>query len=401
MQHHPMSPKMKLLSSLLFAVGLAGGARADVITDWNLKTNELITEAKMGTPPAVRLSAIVQTAAFRALERLPRNASPDTAAAAVATAHRVTLNKLMPALQAQIDAAVQAALAPIAESPAKAAGVAAGEKAAADVLAERLDDGAGTPEAYRPFTAAGTYVPTVAVAIPQWSRRKPWHLASAAQFRPAAPPALTSEAWARDYNEVRLLGSRTSTQRTPEQTEAARFWDYSLPAIYHGVLRSVALQPQRTALANARLFAVSAQAMDDALIAGFEAKYHYNFWRPITAVRNGDIDGNDATPREASWVSLIDSPMHPEYPSGHALLAGALASVMKAELAGAAVPVLSTSSPTAKGATRRWTSIDDFVKEVCEARIWGGIHFRAAAEAGETIGRQVGALAVKGVSAAH
>lgn len=400
MQPHTTRPKMILLSSLLFAVGITTGARADVITDWNVKTNELITEAKMGTPPAVRLSAIVQTAAYRALEGLPRGASPDTTAAAVAAAHRATLAKLLPALQAQIDAAAQAALAQIHDGPAKASGVAAGEKAAADVLAQRLDDGAATPESYRPHTAPGAYVPTAAVAIPQWSRRKPWHLASASQFRPPAPPALNSDAWARDYNEVRVFGSKTSTQRSAEQTEMARFWDYSLPAIYHGVLRSVALQPQRTPLANARLFAATAQAMDDALIAGFEAKYHYNFWRPVTAIRNGDIDGHDGTPREAGWASLIDSPMHPEYPSGHALLAGALASVVKAELGNTPVPVLSTSSPTAKGATRRWTSIDDFVKEVCEARIWGGIHFRSAAEAGETIGRQAGVLAVKGIGAA-
>jgi hypothetical protein len=117
-------------------------------------------------------------------------------------------------------------------------------------------------------------------------------LTHAAQFRPAAPPPFASAQWVRDFDEVRRLGHRASKERTADQTEAARFWDYSLPAIYHGVLRSVALQPGRDVLRNARLFAAAAQAMDDALISVFDAKYHYGFWRPVTAIRNADIDGN-------------------------------------------------------------------------------------------------------------
>jgi hypothetical protein len=231
--------------------------------------------------------------------------------------------------------------------------------------------------------------------VPQWPQRKPWLLANAAQFRPAAPPSLTSAAWARDFNEVKDVGGRTSTRRSAEQTEAARFWDYSLPAIYHGVVRSVALGPQRDVAANARLFATVAQAMDDALIAVFDAKYHYTFWRPVTAIRNADQDGNDATQREPAWASLIDAPMHPEYPSGHSILAATVATVLKAETKGAARQVLSTSSPTAKGATRRWASPEEFVREVSEARIHGGIHFRSATEAGEAMGRRIGELAVQ------
>ena len=173
----------------------------------------------------------------------------------------------------------------------------------------------------------------------------------------------------------------------------ARFWEYSLPAIDHGVLRSVALQPGRDIARNARLFAAAAQAMDDALIAGLEAKYHYNFWRPVTAIRNGDIDGNDATQREPSWASLIDAPMHPEYPSTHSVLAGTVAALIKAEVGSGAMPVLATNSPTAKGATRRWTTIEDFVSEVGEARIASGIHFRSATEAGTAMGRKLGELA--------
>ena len=376
------------LAAAMFAA-FALPARADAITDWNIKTGELIAEAKLGTPPAIRVMAIVQTAASQAA-----NASAQRSAeAAVAAAHRVALMKLMPAQQASIDAAYQAALAPMPDGPGKNAGVAAGEKAALEVLAQRADDGAAATEAYRPHTAPGAYVPTAAPAVPQWAQRKPWLMAGAAQFRPGPPPALASERWARDYNEVKDVGGKASTRRSTEQTHIARFWEYSLPAIYHGVVRSVALQPGRDLAGNARLFAAVAQAMDDAMISVFEAKYHYNFWRPSTAIRNGDIDGNDATQREASWAPMLDAPMHPDYPSGHAVLASAVGAVLKAEAGDRPMPGLATSSPSAKGAVRSWVSVDDFVKEVSDSRVYAGIHFRSATDAGASMGRWIGELA--------
>lgn len=131
-------------------------------------------------------------------------------------------------------------------------------------------------------------------------------------------------------------------------------------------MRSVALQPGRDAARNARLFAAAAQAMDDALISVFEAKYHHNFWRPATAIRNGDADGHDGTARDASSVPMIDSPMHPEYPNGHAILARAW---------------------------RRWNSVGDFVREVSDARIYEGVHFRFSTEVGAAMGLQIGELA--------
>lgn len=391
---------MKAIPYVLSAVAVAAavsGARADVITDWNLKTADFVTEAKLGTPPAIRLMALVQTAAHGAVASAPRGASVD---AAVVAAHRTVLTKMLPAQLSSIDAAAQPALAAVPDGAAKAAGIAAGEKAAADVLARRLDDGASTPEAYRPHAAPGVYVPTAPVAIPQWSQRKPWLMAGASQFRPAPPPALSSAQWAREYNEVKDFGGRAATRRGAEQTDVARFWDYSLPNIYYGVVRSVALQPGRDVAHNARLFAAVAQAMDDAMIGVFDAKYHYGFWRPVTAIRNGDTDGNDATARDAAWASLIDAPMHPEYPSGHSILAATVATVLKAEIGSGPMPVLATSSPTAKGATRRWNDLDEFVREVSNARIWGGIHFRAATQAGEAMGRRIGELAVQRFDAA-
>ncbi len=394
--------KHALIPAAVLLASLALPAKADVITDWNRKTGNLITEARIGTPPAIRVMAIVQTSAYGAISAITlRNPGATATAkdasieAAVAAAHRAALLKLLPAQQASIDAAYQAALAVIADGAATTAGIAIGEQAAAQVLAKRADDGAASPEAYRPHASPGAYVPTVTPAVPQWSQRKPWLMTSAAQFRPAAPPPLTSDAWRLEYNEVKLVGSKTSAVRSAEQTEIARFWEYSLPAIYYGVVRSVAEQPERDITRNALLFARVAQAMDDAMISVFDAKYHYNFWRPVTAIRNGDIDGNDGTAREASWTSLIESPMYPEYPSGHTILAGAVTAVLRAELGNGPTPVLETASPTAKGAVRRWRNLDDLVQEVSNARVYAGIHFRAATDVGAAMGRKIGELAVK------
>ena len=135
--------------------------------------------------------------------------------------------------------------------------------------------------------------------------------------------------------------------------------------------------------------------MDDALIAVFDAKYHYHFWRPATAIRNGDIDANDATEREAGWASFIDTPLHPEYPSAHAVLAGAVGAVLKTEVGTRPMPVLSTASPSAKGAVRQWTSADDLVREVAEARIYEGVHYRFSVDVGAAMGKAVGELAAQ------
>lgn len=399
-----MRNQIRTAAALALLASAALNAQADAITEWNMKAGEVIAEARMGTPPAVRVMAFVQTAAFEAANavtgRYPGSlvkaeaGSGAQADAAVAAASRAALLKMLPAQEATINAAYQAALAKLPEAG-RAAGVAVGEKAAAAVFAARADDAAIGPEQYRPATTVGTYVPTALPAVPQWPQRKPWLLARADQFRPAPPPALGSELWARDYNEVRTVGSRNSTLRTAGQTDVARFWDFSLPAIYYGVVRSVAEQPGRELTRNARLYAAVAQAMDDGLIAIMDAKYHYNFWRPISAIRNGDTDGNAATDRDASWVSLIDSPMHPEYPSAHSILASSVGVLIKAEVGSGTLPVLATSSPTAKGATRSWTKVEDFTQEVAVSRIYGGIHYRVSTEVGSAMGRQLGELAVQ------
>lgn len=394
----------KLWSCVMFSMmGAIQSAHADVVTDWNVKAGDIVVESKLGTPPANRVLAIVQTSVYEATNAItkrypasglkldaPSGASVD---AAVAAANRTTLVKLIPSQQAAIETAYQVALAKVADGSAKSAGITVGEQAAAAILALRADDGAATVENYRPHTTPGAYVPTALPAAPQWPQRKPWLMASAAQFRPGPPPALTSELWARDYNEIKALGGKSSTRRTVEQTEIAQFWEATLPPIYHGVVRSVANMPGREVTQNARLFMAVTQASDDALIAVFDAKYQYNFWRPVTAIRNGNIDGNDATERDSSWTPFIDTPMHPEYPCAHCILSASIGTVLLAEIGTGPVPTLATTSPTAKGATRSWTKVDDFVQEVANARIYDGVHYRNSTNVGTAMGKQVGELA--------
>jgi len=391
------------------AIALAAAApfaRADAVSEWSRRGGEFVSAAGLGTPPACRAMAISHTAAFEAANAITRRfATPATARldaptgasveAAIAAAHRATWLQLVPSQQAAVEAAYRAALATIADGPAKDAGVAVGERAAQQMLAQRADDGAAAPESYRPFTAAGRYVPTAMPAVPQWPQRRPWLMDAAAQFRPGPPPALDSSRWARDFNEIKALGGRRSTQRSAEQTEIARFWETTLPPVYHGVVRSVAEGPGRDLVRNARLFAAVTQAVDDALIAVFDAKYHHDFWRPVTAIRNADLDGNDATERDPSWAPFIDTPMHPEYPCAHCIQAAAIAAVLQAETATGPLPMLSTSSTTANGAVRRWTSLDAFVQEVGNARVYDGVHYRFSTEVGADMGRRIGELAVR------
>ena len=372
-------------------------ARADIVTDWADTTTEIADEG----PNTVRTIAVAQSAVYEAVNaitgRYPRDradlgsAQAASVEAAVAAASRAVLLQEAPALKDRIEAAYTRALTAIAEGDARTRGVGVGERAAADVLTRHSHD-QDSVEPYRPVTSPGVYVPTT---IPTgWSlgQRRPWFMKSAAQFRPGPPPALKSELWARDYIEIKAVGSATSTVRTPEQTEIARFWATNLPDVHLGLARSVALAPGRDVTRNARLYAAVAAAMNETETSVFEAKYHYLFWRPITAIRNGDRDDNSATERDADWGPMIVTPMQPEYPCAHCMLASAITTVLRAEAGGSAALDLSTTSNTARGVTRRWTSTDAVVQEVSMARIWAGVHYRNSTEVGNHMGQQVGAL---------
>jgi len=395
------------ISALVLAIATLTGAlrvQADVVTDANAKAAEIASKLP-ATPPAVRVMAFVQVSVFEAVNaitgRYPPlqakiNAVPGASVdAAVAAATRTALSKLMPPTQqAAIDADYEAALKLVPDGPAKTNGLAVGEQAATACLV-RVDEGLTLPDTYRPHATAGVYVPTVLPAVPNWGKRKPWVMTSGSQFRPGPPPGLTSERWARDYNEIKALGAKNSTQRTPEQTAIAKFWEATAPAVYWPVARSVATAPGRDVTANARLLAIAAMAMDDGLIAVFDAKYTYNLWRPVTAIRNGDADGNDATERDPSWTPFIDTPLHPEYPCAHCIVSASLGAVLQAEIGSGPAPSLSSTSHTAGGAVRSWKTVADFVQEVAVARIYDGVHYRNSAEVGTAMGRQIGELAVK------
>jgi hypothetical protein len=386
---------------VLAAVMLAGapGAHADVVTDANAKAAD-VASRHPSTPIAVRAMAIVQVSVFEAANAIsgryppartkiaaPPGASVD---ASVAAATRTALSKLMPAQQASIDADYQAALRPLPDGRAKSDGIAVGEQAATAILASCADDGAVAPDTYRPNTTPGAYVPTVLPAVPHWGKRRPWVMTGGDQFRPGPPPGLTSDTWKRDFDEIKALGARNSTQRTPEQTAIAKFWEATAPAVYWPVVRSLATAPGRDVLENARLLAVAAMAMDDALIAVFDAKYAYNFWRPVTAIRNAEGDA-----RDPGWMPFIDTPMHPEYPCAHCIVSGSLGAVLEAEFGTGPGPKLSSASSTAGGAVRTWTSVGDFVQEVALARIYDGVHYRNSTEVGTAMGRKVGELAAR------
>jgi len=386
------------LGILIAMLAVAPDAGADGVTDANVRAAE-ITSMMAGTPPAVRAMAIVQVSVYEAVNtitgRYPQLRTKLTAApgasvdAAVAAATRTALLKLVPAQQAAIEAHYQAALKPLPDGRAKTDGIAVGEQAATAVLASCADDGAMAPNTYRPHTAPGVYVPTMFPAVPHWGRRKPWVMTSGDQFRPGAPPSLTSDTWKRDFNEIKTLGGKTGSQRTPEQTAIAQFWEATLPVVYWPVARSVAAVPGRDLSDNARLLALAAMAMDDGLIAVFDAKYTYNFWRPVTAIRNAEGDA-----RDPGWTPFIDTPMHPEYPCAHCIVSASLGAVLAAEIGSGPAPKLSSASSTAGGATRTWNSVDEFVAEVAVARIYDGVHYRNSAEVGTAMGKKVGELAV-------
>jgi hypothetical protein len=377
----------------------APSAHADVVTDSNARAAEIASK-NPATPVAVRTMAIVQVSVFAATNaitgRYPASrvsvaAAPGASVdAAVAAATRTALLKLMPTQQAAIDADYQAALRLLPDTRAKSDGIAVGEQSATAIVASCADDRAVAPNTYRPSTTAGVYVPTVSPAVPHWGKRRPWVMTSGDQFRPGPPPNLTSEVWKRDFDEIKAIGAVNSSKRTPEQTAIARFWEATAPAVYWPIARSVATAPGRDVTDNARLLAMAAMAMDDALIAVFDAKYTFNFWRPITAIRNADGDA-----RDSGWTPFIDTPMHPEYPCAHCILSASLSAVLRAEAGDGSTPKLSSSSSTAAGAVRTWNTVDDFMQEVALARIYDGVHYRNSTEVGTAMGLKVGELVVK------
>jgi len=397
-----LAKRIFLVATLL----LPSIATADAVLDWNEVALARVVSARQSPPDGARTMAMVHVAMFDAVNAVEqryapyayesRAASGTSAEAAAAAAAYSVLLKLFPDQASPVETAYAASMARIPEGTGKLSGIALGREVGAQCLALRDKDGTGAPAAYRPRTAPGVYVTTVLPVSSEWPMVKPWFMSDGAQFRPGPPPSLVSPEWARDYNEVKNLGARQSAARSAEQTEVARFWTIVGAASWNPVVRSLALSKPLSLVDNARLFALVNMAASDAFVAVFDAKYAHNFWRPITAIRNGDLDDNDATSLDPEWSPLVDTPLHPaEYPCAHCITAGAIGEVLEAQFGKGEVPAITMTSPTAPGVTHRWTRISDYVQEVDNARIWGGIHYRNSTEVGEAMGRKIGVLAAQ------
>jgi hypothetical protein len=382
---------------------------SDVVTEWNQEAARLT----LSTPPVIpaalapvqqtRAMAIVQVAVHDAVNGItgqyatylspgpaPANASPE--AAAVAAAHHA-LRDLFANQAGSLDALYFDSLAAHGLS-AGDPGIEYGRAAAAAILALRATDlsdqaqypytapGAGTPGIWTPISSA----PGAQALLPGWGSVTPFVLRTGSQFRPDPPPALDSEQYAKDYNEIKIIGASNSPTRTAEQTQIATFWLASPTAIWNPVLRQIIAARNLDLSAKTRAYALLYLAAADASIACWEAKYTYNFWRPQPAIRNGHLDGNDLTAGDGTWLPLHPTPRHPEYTSGHSTNSSAMATILELLFGdNPGVPIVVTLS----GITRQWDTFSEGIEEVIDARVYSGIHFRTADEVGARLGRQV------------
>jgi hypothetical protein len=326
--------------TVIILTGLSGPVSADVITDWNEKAVAFVTKSHLLPPQAERVVASVHVAMFDAVNSIERRYLPyrlavttskDTSKeTAAAVAAGMVLAGLHPAEAEEINSMTAAYLAVIPQSTAKSDGIKVGREVAARIVAERKTDGSDAPDAYRPKTKPGVYVPTPITAASMWPNVTPFAMTSPSQFRPQPPIPLDSQEWAANYNEIRNLGGKDSAKRTAQQTEDAKFWLITGPVSYYPVVRQIVAAKKMDLLESARFMALVSTAAADAYIAVFDAKYHYEFWRPITAIRNGDLDDNPATERDATWQPIDNTPMHPEYPCAHCITSAAVAAVVEA-----------------------------------------------------------------------
>jgi hypothetical protein len=408
-------------------------AAAGPVADWNATALSAMLAAGHNNVTVTRGLAIVQVAVHDALNAVDRrydgyiydgaaaaDASPE---AAVATAARDALVLAIPAFGpadqqaaaiAAGDAAYTTVLAKIPDGEGKARGVAAGRAAAAAIVSLRKDDGAtrdapytpgGAPGQWRPhpnpvpadppvadpLLAAG-YAPSI---LPGWGKVTPFTLLAAGQFHPAGPPPLGSEAYAQDFNEVKRLGGKASTARTAEQAEIARFWYEGSAAGWNRIARGVAAEKQLDPWQEARLLALVNLAMADGFIAGFHTRYLYNFWRPVTAIRVADTDGNPATEADAAWESFLNTPPVADYPSTHSVLGSAAAAVLAAAFSTDRVAFTVTSGAPFPGITRSFTSFSQAAQENADSRVYAGVHFRTACRDGMALGQKIGRRAAR------
>jgi hypothetical protein len=382
-------------------------AHADTVLDWNKITANTLKAAKAGSALAQsRIYAMVHCAMFDAVNAIERRYRPCAAdfkvspaasqdAAAATAAHAVLLD-LYPQQRSALDAALAASLTKVQDGRAKVDGAALGKGAAEMVLALRRDDGMAEKPSYTAKSGPGAWqLPPDANPIgPNWGVVAPFVLKSIDDFRFPGPPPLTSARYAQDFDEVKTVGAKHSTQRTAEQTAIAMLWEPTGALTYNAVLRAMPELKQKGILEQARVFALMNMAGSDAIIVGWRDKYLILFWRPETAIRNADTDGNDATTADAAWEGLRSPfPAHPEYPSGHALFTGVAETILR-DFFGTDRMSVTVTGPDEK-TTRTFESFSQVAKSVEDARVWAGIHFRSAVIDGTQMGRRIAEYALK------
>jgi len=386
--------KCAVLAVAGFAVGSA--ANADVVTDWNTAALDAIRAEKTPPPEASRALAILHASIYDAVNGIDRTheayfvqsrvpASASKTAAASAAAHEV-LVALFPASAASFDDLHARTLFTVPKGPRKSSGIEWGAYVAQELLALRAADGSADTVAPPSATGPGAWRPTppayAPYLYPQWGFVIPFALSSGSQFRPAGPPSLDSAKYAADFNEVKALGAAVGSTRTEDQSQIALFWadgsgTETPPGHWNSIAQDVAADRGNTLEQNARLFALLNVAMADAAICAWDAKYFYAFWRPVTAVRDGDLDGNPATVSDPDWTPFLITPPFPDYVSGHSTFSGAGAAVL-ANFFGTDQVAFTTDSDYLPGVTRSFTSFSSAADEAARSRLYGGIHFRSA-----------------------
>ena len=392
----------RLTSALaLAAFTWLSGVRADEVTDWNQIT--LATQAAIPgairTPPASRSLAMVHLAIFDSVNAIDRKFTPyavgaladptaSSEAATAAAAHAVLVN-LYPSRQADLDAAYAASLAAIPDGGSKTAGISVGESVAAVILTLRNGDGSAVTLPYTLPPGPGIYQPDPAALFVAWGKVTPFALKSGSQFRLEDPPALSSQEYADDYNEVKTVGAANSIERTADQTEVALFWMPNIQIIFNNIARIAADAHHNSLSENARLFALLNLAGADTAIAVFDTKYTYNFWRPREAIHAGDTDGNDQTIADPTWTPLAYIGIHPDYDSQHSAWGGAGATVLASFFGSDDLNFSITTSTAPGGVFRSYTSFSQAAEENANSRVWLGVHFRTACQHGLNQGKQV------------
>ena len=394
----------RLSVAVLLCVGAATpGSALTVLPDGDpvLYWNQILSTALPGSPTSTsRGYAMVEVAVHDAVNAtmgsphksylgLVPNNGGDTRAAVSVAAHTVLI-ALNPAKAADFDAALAASLALVPDGLAKTAGIATGNAIGMAAISRRSADGSSAVVPYTPSGVPGRWAPTppanLPAALPQWGLVDPWLLNSADQFRPAAPPTIDSVTYATAFNQVKDIGSATSLSRTSDQTASALFWEKAVgtsPWILAGIAGSLA--DNLSTLENASLFAQLGVATADAAIAIWDAKYTYDYWRPVTAIRAADLDGNALTDMDPSWLPLITTPPHPSYVSGHSAIAGA-ASVVLSDVLGDDFDFCLSALGVPD---RCWTSFSSSAVDAMNSRLWGGIHWQFDNLAGLDLGKNV------------